>query len=195
MGEEARCIVRFGDSMSEGKALLETDELIFRPEGRQSGRGDIRLAISFRSIRSVEANNGNLSVEFSEGVAVFELGAQAKRWAQKILNPKTLLDKLGVNPSMRVSVWRVEDESFLRDVRERTPDVTERETALGSDMIFVGIKRAEDLKRLRSFKRRIKPNGGDLGRLPQGPERVQRERRPPRRPRGGARRREGRALL
>ena len=39
MGNEARCKVRFGKQESEGKALLETSEVLFR--------GDFRLKIPF----------------------------------------------------------------------------------------------------------------------------------------------------
>ena len=32
------------------------------------------------------------------GEATFELGPKAERWAERIRNPKSLLDKLGVKP-------------------------------------------------------------------------------------------------
>jgi hypothetical protein len=48
MGQEARCTVRFGDQIAKGKALLETDNLIFRSES-------LRLKITFKEMRSVEA--------------------------------------------------------------------------------------------------------------------------------------------
>jgi hypothetical protein len=42
VGAEAVCRVVYGDQVSEGKALLETAELLFR--------GDFRLKIPFREI-------------------------------------------------------------------------------------------------------------------------------------------------
>jgi hypothetical protein len=66
MGEEARCAVRFGSARSEGKALLETDELVFR--------GDFRIAVPLKSITDLAASNGELRVGFADGEATFELG-------------------------------------------------------------------------------------------------------------------------
>ena len=54
MGQEARCTLRFGNKVSEGKALLETDELVFR------GDGGVRQRVPFSEMRSVEANDGDL---------------------------------------------------------------------------------------------------------------------------------------
>ncbi len=151
MGQEARCTVRLGDKVSHGKALLETGELIFR--------GEYRLAIPFKAMRSVEADNGDLKIAFPEGTAVFELGAQAEKWAQKILHPKSLLEKLGVKPGMRVSVLGVDDEDFLANLQERTEDVAEGRAVAASDMIFVAVDGPEELKQLADLKARIKPSG------------------------------------
>ncbi len=52
MGNEAKCLVRFGKQQSEGKALLETSEILFR--------GDFRLKIPFSSIKSATAVDGEL---------------------------------------------------------------------------------------------------------------------------------------
>lgn len=152
MGQEARCTVRLGDQASEGKALLETDDLVFRSE-------TIRLKIPFKQMRSVQAENGNLRIDFPDGVAVFALGAQAEKWARKILNPKTLLDKLGLMAGMTVSVLGVADEAFLADLRERIQEIALDEQRSGSDAIFVAIDGPEDLPQLSALKRAIKPNG------------------------------------
>jgi len=62
MGQEAVCTARFGAKISRGKALLESEALIFR--------GDFRLAIPFGAIESVSAAKGLLHVEFSGDRAV-----------------------------------------------------------------------------------------------------------------------------
>jgi hypothetical protein len=102
MGQEARTTVHIHGRAEQGKALLETDELVFR------GDDGVRLKVPFREMRSVEAVNGELRFESGDGHAVLELGTQAAKWAQKILHPKSLLDKLGVKAGMRVLVlgWR-----------------------------------------------------------------------------------------
>ena len=80
MGNEAKCLVRFGKQQSEGKALLETSEILFR--------GDFRLKIPFSSIKSAKAVDGELSVQTPEGRAIFKLGDAAAKWCDKILHPK-----------------------------------------------------------------------------------------------------------
>ena len=48
MGQEVNCKLRLGKKLAEGKALLESRELIFRAS-------DLRLKIAFREMSSVEA--------------------------------------------------------------------------------------------------------------------------------------------
>ena len=67
-------------------------------------------------MQSVEAANGDLTITYPEGHVQFALGAQSEKWAQKILHPKTLLDKLGVKAEMTVSWIGVDDEGFLTDL-------------------------------------------------------------------------------
>ena len=152
MGDEARCTVRYEGRVSEGKTLLETDELVFR--------GEFRLAIPRRDIRSAAAEDGRLTVVFSGGTAAFELGARAERWAEKIRNPKTLLDKLGVKDGMRVSALGVEDGGFRALLRERAIELAEEDAAPDSDLIFLGADRIEDLGRLRTLQGLLKRSGG-----------------------------------
>ena len=88
MGDKHRATLRHGGATSEGRALLETDELVFR--------GDERLRIPFRTIDSVRAEGGELTVRFGGDEATLVLGPKAARWAERIRNPPMLLDKLGV---------------------------------------------------------------------------------------------------
>ena len=53
MGQEIKCRVDFSGQASEGKALLETSEIIFR--------GAFRLKIPFQAITALEASKGKLS--------------------------------------------------------------------------------------------------------------------------------------
>ena len=63
MGSEVKCRVRFGKQESEGKALLETSEIICR--------GDFRLKLPFATIQSVKVVGDDLQVETADGVAIF----------------------------------------------------------------------------------------------------------------------------
>lgn len=151
MGREARCTVRFGEQTSEGKALLETDELVFR--------GDFKLAIPFRDMASVEARDGRLEVSFPGGTAIFELGREAEGWAQRILNPPSLMDKLGVNPGHRVAVLGVDDVDFWTALRRRTDEICEGVPAGPVDVVVWQLDTLAELAGLPAMEEWIRPDG------------------------------------
>jgi hypothetical protein len=152
VGQESNCTARFQGKSAKGKALLESEELLFR--------GDFRLKIAFRSMRSVKAAGGELHIEFSDGKAVFELGPHAQKWAEKILHPKSLLDKLGVTPGNVVSVVGVDDESFLKQLRERTDELAKGKPRNDSDWIFLGAESKADFTQIRPLAKSLKKTGG-----------------------------------
>jgi hypothetical protein len=96
MGQEIPCNAEFAGKRGHGKALLETKELIFR--------GDFRLKIPFSSIKEAKAANGELRLKTRDGVAVFEIGPKAETWRDKILSPKSLVQKLGIKPGETVTL-------------------------------------------------------------------------------------------
>jgi len=159
MGQETKCEVRFGGKVSAGKALLETDDLIFR--------GDFRLSIPLKSIQSLETANGVLRVTSPEGTAEFTLGPQADKWADKIRHPRTLADKLDVKPGMRVSLIGVANV-----LEGRTRDVTEGTAAKDSDLIFFGAGRTTDLVKLRSLQKSLKRTGAIWVVYPKGQKEI-----------------------
>jgi hypothetical protein len=136
MGSEINCSVQFGKQESTGKALLETNEILFR--------GKFRLKILFSSIKSVKAANGELRVHTLEGLAVFHLGPAAEKWRDKILHPKSRIEKLGVKPGARVSLLGEIESEFLREVSELTKSVSRGKVAADSDWIFFAADSKED---------------------------------------------------
>ena len=88
MGQELACSVLSNGKSHRGKALLESNEILFR--------GDLRLKIPLASIKKMEAGEGKLSVRTRDALYVFDLGPKAEEWRDRITNPKSLLEKLGV---------------------------------------------------------------------------------------------------
>ena len=165
MGQEIQCKARVGKTLATGKALLESTELIFRSP-------DLRLKIPFRQMTSIEAADGWLRVESPAGSAAFELGTQAAKWAKKIKNPKSLIDKLGVKAGMRVSVIGIRDATFLHDIKTRTSDITEGKPASDSDVIFFGAEQDAALEKMRALPRSLKPAGAVWIVYPKGREEI-----------------------
>jgi hypothetical protein len=120
MGNELMCRVRFGKEDSEGKALLETGEIIFR--------GEFRLKIPFSTVRAAEVDDGALVLRTEAGVAIFELGqGAAEKWREKILHPKSRIEKLGVQADATVALIGFsaeEDVEFLGELGERTKNLS-----------------------------------------------------------------------
>src|ERR1700730_7357178 len=104
MGLEANCVARYGDQVSKGTAHLDSDHLLFR--------GDFRLLIPFKEMKSVTVNDGCLLMAVADGSASLDLGPAASKWADKILNPPQRADKLGIKPDMDVVILGVDDPTL-----------------------------------------------------------------------------------
>ena len=110
MGKEAQCTVEFNGQRSDGRALLETDEIVFR--------GDFRLKIHRRELNSLRAEDGKLYASIPAGEAVFHLGGAASRWVEAFLNPPSRLKKLGVQSGTRCRLIGEMDPTFLKEINE-----------------------------------------------------------------------------
>ena len=150
MGLEARCTARFGKQSSAGLARLEEKELHFR--------GSFRLKIPLAAMKSAEAKRGVLTVRWPEGMAAFDLGAQAEKWALKIRYPRSRMEKLGVKPGLRVAVLGVEDRPFWRELDDAGVAASEK-PGKDCDLIFFGIDDAAPLKRLGELQKHLQPAG------------------------------------
>lgn len=151
MGNEANCVARFGKQKARGKAQLETSELIFRSED-----GAMRLKFVFADIKSAAAADGELRVEVPEGAAVFELGANAAKWCEKILHPKTRLEKLGIKPNAAVSLIGNLDGDFLAELRAETANVTSGKIAASAEWIFFAADSAKNLSPITKLAKSLK---------------------------------------
>lgn len=137
MGSELKCTVRFGKEASEGKALLETSEILFR--------GGFRLKIPFATIKSAKAVDGELRLQTADGVAVFEIGPEAEKWREKILHPKTRIEKIGLKTGARVSLLGTFDAGFLDELKPLAGVVSKDKVAADSDTIFFAIDSQKEL--------------------------------------------------
>jgi hypothetical protein len=152
MGSEAKCSARVNGKSATGLARLETDVLQFRGDG-------LKLSIPFKAMTDVVANDGELHVTSSDGTATLELGPAAAKWAEKIRNPPSRLQKIGVKPDWVASVLGVEDAAFLKELGAAAARVSVGRAAKKSDAIFVGATRTAQLSRLKALKASLKPNG------------------------------------
>lgn len=151
MGNEIRCSVRANGKTTEGKALLETGEIVFR--------GDVRLKIPLASLKSVSTRDGELHLKWADGTAVFELGEHAEKWAHKILHPKSTAEKLGVKPDLVISAIGMEHPDFLRDLCQAAKNFSDLKPLKDSDLVFLGASAVAALRCVPKLKDSLSANG------------------------------------
>jgi hypothetical protein len=140
-----------GQKTADGKALLETDELIFRGD-------DLRLSIPYKSILQVDAKGGTLRVTSTAGTAAFDLGDAAAKWAEKIRNPPSRIEKLGIKTGQRVLFVGLRDASLREEIETRGATVLFR-GAEETDAIFLAANDRSDLERLVTLQKFLKSEG------------------------------------
>jgi hypothetical protein len=156
MGREATGAVRIGDARGlhqpppkHVKVVLETDELIFR--------GEVRGRVPFKALTTLEPGPDGLRLVWPDGEATVELSeTEAARWADRIANPPSLLDKLGVQDGTTVVVLDVEDGAFTAELAGRKVKVSKTGPA---DVVVWGLDESADLARLQALIDWIRPAG------------------------------------
>jgi len=151
VGAEAKCTAIISGKKAVGKALLETDELIFRGE-------ELRLTIPYKSVSSIDAKDGVLHIAWLTGVASFELGPSAVKWADRIRNPPSRIDKLDVKPGQFVLFVGVRDATLREEIETRGATVIARGTE-PVDAIFIAANQRADLDRLDTVQKFLKRDG------------------------------------
>jgi hypothetical protein len=148
MGNQLSCTLRHAGKSFSGKALLESSEIIFR--------GDTRLKIPLNAITKINAAGSELHVRTKDDLAIFELGARtAAQWHQKITNPKSVLEKLGVKPGQSVALFGAFPADFLTSLKTHGARIAENKIAKDSPWIFLAATEKADLRRVSSIARQI----------------------------------------
>ena len=133
--------------------MLETNALIFRG-------GDVRLTIRYKDIASVDARDGVLRVRHTKGTASFGIGPSAAKWAEKIRNPPSRADKLGIKAGQRVLIVGVRDAELRRELESRAATILTRSGAdLILDLVFLAANDRGALASLGTLRQTLKPNG------------------------------------
>ena len=149
MGNEAKCAVRANGKRAEGKALLETAEIIFRSEA-------LRLKIPFAEMKSVKAVDGELRMQSADGAVVFEIGQLAEKWAYKILNPKSRMEKLGVKQGEKVTIIGKLEAEFEAELRKISADVAHGAIAKDAECIFLAAESQKELARATNIAKMMR---------------------------------------
>lgn len=157
MGYEAKCRARVeergaGVREADATVLLETDELIVR--------GEARIRVARSAIAKVATRNGVVTITAPNATISLSLGAAAATWEAKLKEaPKRLIDKLDVKPGAKVWLAGVDDETLIRELAERTVNVSRGTSASRCDVVFVQVNTEDQLGRIAKAANAITPDG------------------------------------
>ena len=82
-----------------------------------------------------------------------------KRPSPDQYSTRPLLDKLGVKPGSKIAIVNLDDQGFIKLLRERTADIVAGKPRSKCDLVFMGADSQADLRKLNEVKRWIEPNG------------------------------------
>ena len=98
--------------------------------------------------------------------------ASKPRAPERDYSHRTLIDKLGVKPGLRVAVLGVEDAEFLRDLNAMVPEYSRARRISNADLIFFSAEALSDLSHLKSLSRSICKSGAVWVVYPKGQKQI-----------------------
>lgn len=94
MGREAECLVECGQERDETRVLLEAEGIVLR--------GPIKGTLRLADLRELQVRDDALEAQTPRGRLRIHLGAtEAQRWLQRLTQPPTLAEKLGLRPGLK----------------------------------------------------------------------------------------------
>src|SRR5688572_6028307 len=164
MGIETTCRVETDAGTGDAKVLLETEELIVR--------GAFKTRIPLKTVESSDLDGRKLIVSHGNSRTVLHLGPEAARWADRILNPRTRLEKLGVKPGIAVSCQGIADPALQDELTAAGATVSWGRIRKDSDLILLGVERDAAVSPIAPAVASLRPNGAIWVIHPKGKEGV-----------------------
>jgi hypothetical protein len=152
MGREVECAARVEGAADRGKALLETDEVIFRG-------ARLRARVTFASIRDVATEGEWLTIAHAKGRLDLALGKQAAAWREKITKPKSAVEKLGIKAGAKVALVGLDDAALAKDLEALGASVTSGTPRGKVDVVIFGAHAEGDLAKVAPLAKKIEDDG------------------------------------
>ncbi len=116
--------------------------------------------MKFSEIFKTEANAGWLDLQTGRGLLLFELGPKAETWAEKIKNPKALVEKLGVDATKKICVIGKLDPDLRADLDATGAKIAKSARGKDFDIVFFAASAKKDLEKLPSARELLADTGG-----------------------------------
>lgn len=109
MGLETRCKAVIDGNAYEGRLHVDSKEIQF--SCRES-----KWSHSVGTTVNAKSVDGMLVVGSGKKAARFDLGDEAERWLEKVLNPPSRMKKLGIKATQKIFLHGEFDQGFLSEI-------------------------------------------------------------------------------
>lgn len=163
MGLECACTLIKGRAMDAGVAHLDCNELRFKGESQVKLITAGAKATVSGEILSIEGPIGSLRLRLDDATI-------AARWADKINNPRSRLQKMGIEAGAKVWMIGMDDPVFVDEFNALVdePFVTKPAKGAAYDAIVLVARAVEALKQLSKCALHLAPKGAVLVLWPKG---------------------------
>ena len=151
MGTELVTTVKIGSKKLEAKVLIESNTLIIR--------GVERKVIPLQHMQSVSLKSGTILFSFEKESYQIVLGDRAEKWFEKIKNPKSVMDKIGIKSDSTVAIINISDFNFINDVKKLTKKITINKSLKNTDIIIGEANNPVEAEKRFSLKKYLQSNG------------------------------------
>ncbi len=150
MGWEREAVVRVGQAVGRCQVLLETKELICR--------GEIKRTVPHAAMVDLAARRGSLTFLLKGESFAIELGDDAEAWVARIRNPKSRVQKLGIEPGLKVCVLGPAESDVLPEL-EAAGATTARRLSEAVRLVLLFAEEPADLARLEAIESSLGERG------------------------------------
>ena len=160
MGLERNAVVRVDRERGDCKVLLEADGLILR--------GAIKRQIAPTSMTDLKAADGQLSFQANGESVRIELGDDAEKWLDRILNPRSRCQKLGVKVGQHVCLLGEPEDGIAAAIEEITGTKPFTRLQNGLDLVLLFVEEPESLDQLKGVAAKLEDKGAVWVIFPKG---------------------------
>jgi hypothetical protein len=151
MGVEHSTTVWIGDETAHCKVFLESKELIIR--------GDLKRKCIIEKISQLKVNQGKLTFTHDGETVAIDLGSGAEKWLERIQNPRTRVQKLGVKPGMKIALLGEFEADVPAEIEQAAETVSLRKLDANLDMVLLFVEETKALSQLKQIPKSLAKSG------------------------------------
>lgn len=151
MGLEKDTVVFVGGRSHACNVHLEPTEIVCR--------GDLGRKFALAELRELAVDGARLAFVVGKERIAIELGKSAATWLERIRNPRSRVQKLGVTAGMKVCVLGAADAEAIDEVAAVLGESPKTRLAAGTDVVLLFCAEPDDLARLPMVEPKLADKG------------------------------------